>query len=86
MPKAESMVLGAGGIAFLGSFKEASGFPSNGYAVIAGTTALVFLAVTTRGTALEGPAKAMAGLMLLVALIRYVPGLRGQMKTKKGKG
>ena len=83
MPKAESLIMGAGGVAFLGSFKQADGFPSNGYAIIAGTTALVFLASTTRGSALEKPVHAAAALMLLVALIRYVPGLRTTKKERK---
>lgn len=81
---AEGLVLGAGGLAFVGSFKEAGGFPSNGYAVISATAVLAFLASTSKGSPIEGPVKALAGLMLLAAVLRYVPGL-SNVKTKKGK-
>jgi len=69
------MILGAGGLAFAGSFKESSGFPPNGYAIIAGTVVLTFLASFTSDGALDRPVKALAGLMLLVSAIKYVPGL-----------
>lgn len=86
MATAGGLVLGAGGVAFLGSFKEAGGFPSNGYAIIAGTTALTFLASVTDKGPLSGPVKALAALMLLVAILRYVPGLRKSTSLKmKGK-
>jgi hypothetical protein len=83
---AEGIVLGAGGLAFVGSFKEAGGFPSNGYAVISGTAVLAFLAATVKGGALEGPVKALAGLMLLAALMRYVPTLTNTARKKKTNG
>lgn len=83
---AEGLVLGAGGLTFVASFKEASGFPSNGYAVIAGTTVLAFLASTVKGSALEGPVKALAGLLLLSALLRYVPTLTATPKGGKKHG
>jgi len=81
---AEGLILGAGGLAFVGSFKEAGGFPSNGYAVVSGTAALAFLAATVKGGSIEGPVKALAGLMLLAAMLRYVPTLTN-MKVKKVK-
>lgn len=83
--QATSLVLAAGSLAFVGSFKEAGGFPSNGYAVIAGTTALTFVVSMTNNTSIEPAVKALAGLMVLAAAFRYIPGLTNQSKhpTKK---
>lgn len=75
MPNADSMILAAGGVALAGNFKIEGGFPTTGYTIVGATVALTFLASTVKGSALESPVKAAAGLMLLVALIRYIPGL-----------
>lgn len=75
MATSEGLILGAGGLAFAASFKEAGGFPPNGYAVIGGTVALTFIASFTSGSVLSGPVKALAALMLLGAAIRYIPNL-----------
>ena len=83
MASAEGFVLGAGALAFAGSFKEAGGFPSNGYAVIAGTAALTFLAATTKGSVIASPVRALAMLMLLAAAIRYIPGLAPDKKGRR---
>ena len=70
----EGLIIGAGGLAFAGNFKHDNGFPENGYAIIGATVALVFLASTVQGSALDKPVKALAGLMLLASMFRYVPG------------
>lgn len=82
---ASGTYLAAGGLAFVGSFKEAGGWPSNGYAVVAGTTALTFLASLTEDTAMGPAVKALGILMLLAALYRYIPGLTNQTKAKTSK-
>ena len=84
MASAEGMILGAGGLAFAGSFKQSGGFPPNGYAVIGGTVVLTFLASFAKDSPISGPVKGLAGLMLLAATIRYVPGLSTGY-NKKGK-
>lgn len=73
MASAEGLLIGAGGLAFAGSFKDSGGFPENGYAIIGATVALVFLASTVSDTGLARPVKALAGLMLLVSAYRYIP-------------
>lgn len=83
MNAAEGFIIGAGGLAFAGSFKEAQGFPPNGYSVVAATVALVFLASLTGGSVIGKPVKYAAGLMFLAAAIRYVPGLA--TNNQKGK-
>jgi hypothetical protein len=82
--KSESIVLAAGGLAFVGSFKDAGGFPANGYTVISATVALVFLASMTDGTAFDPAIKGLAGLMLLGAAYYYIPAFT-KKSTKKGK-
>lgn len=88
---ASGTYLAAGGLTFIGSFKEANGWPSNGYAVIAGTTALTFLASLTDGTPAGKAVKWLGILMLLTAAIRYIPVLTNNKtkahttKIKKGK-
>lgn len=83
MPASSNIVLAAGSLAFIGSFKEAGGFPSNGYAVIAGTTALTFLASLASKTPIDPAVKALAVLMLLGAAFRYIPGLTKTTPKKK---
>jgi len=80
--QATSLVMAAGALAFVGSFKEADGFPPNGYAVIAGTTALVFVTSLTNNTSIEPAVRALAGLMVLAAAFRYIPGLTKTTKKK----
>lgn len=82
MASAEGMVMASGALAFAGSFKEAGGFPSNGYSVIAGTAMLTFLASLTRNSPISQPVKALAVLMLLAAAIRYIPGLAKTSNTR----
>lgn len=77
---AKGAVVLSGGLALAGSFKKASGFPPNGYAVVGGTVALMFIVSLTDGTIVEGPVKAACMLMLLVAAIRYIPGLANTKK------
>lgn len=83
--QASSLIMVAGGIAFVGSFKDAGGFPSNGYAVIGGTTALVFITSLTNGSAIDPIVRGLAGLMVLAAVYAYVPGLTKKTSTKKDK-
>lgn len=86
---AQGLVLMAGGLAFVGSFKEADGFPSNGYAIIGGTTALAFIASLSSGSKLDPAIKMLGVLMVLGAAYRYIPGLSKTnaktAKIKKGK-
>ena len=84
MASADGLMLVAGGLAFAGNFKKEGGFPPNGYGIIAATAALSFLAATSKNSALEGPVKALAGLMLLAAIYAYIPGLMTN-ETKKRK-
>lgn len=83
--QATSLTIAAGSLAFAGSFKEAGGFPPNGYAIIAGTTALTFVVSLTNGSSIEPAVRAVCGLMLLAAAMRYIPGLSKTVKhsTKK---
>ena len=82
MATADKLVLGAGMIAFAGSFKQAGGFPENGYAIVGGTAALAFITSFTNGTILQKPAVWLSVLLLMSAIYVYVPGLA---KNKKGK-
>ena len=82
MASADGMVIGAGAIAFAGSFKEASGFPSNGYSIVGATAALAVIFSLARNSPLEPAVKALAALSLLAAIYRYVPAFT---PTKKGK-
>lgn len=75
MASAGGLLIGAGAVSFAGNFKEAGGFPDNGYGIIAATVALTFLASTVENTAVNKPAKALAALMLLAACYRYIPAL-----------
>ena len=83
MATADKVILGAGMIAFAGSFKQAGGFPENGYAIVGGTAALAFLSSFTNGTSLQKPVTMLAVLTLLAAVYVYVPGLTKQPKQRK---
>lgn len=85
MASSTGLVMAAGSLAFVGSFKEAGGFPDNGYAIIAGTTALTFITSLTNGSAIEPAVKALAVLMVLGAAFRYIPGLSKTTSKKKDK-
>ena len=85
MSASTGLVMAAGGLAFVGSFKEAGGFPSNGYAIIAGTTALTFLASLSNNSALDPAVKSLAVLMVLAAAFRYIPGLTKAQPIKPKK-
>lgn len=83
MATADGLFIATGGVAFLGSFAEQGGFPSNGYAIIGGTAALTFLASLTNNSPISGPVKGLAALTLLGAVYRYVPAL--YKTSQKGK-
>lgn len=83
MATADKVILGAGMIAFAGSFKQAGGFPENGYAIVGGTAALAFLSSFTNGTSLQKPVTMLAVLTLLAAVYVYVPGLTKPSKQKR---
>lgn len=85
MAKTENIVMASGALAFAGSFKEAGGFPDNGYAVIGATTALVFLASTVSGSRIDGPIRGLAYLTLLSASLRYIPTLANMPNKRKKK-
>lgn len=77
----DGIVLGAGSIAFLGSMKEAGGLPPNGIRIIFSTTILAVVASIAADGPLREPVKMLAWLMVIAALIRYVP----KFSVKKGK-
>ena len=82
MATPDGMALAAGGIAFAGNFAESDGFPANGYAIIGGTIALSFIAALASTTPLKPAVRAFTGLVLLVAIFRYVPALNDKRKRK----
>jgi len=84
MASAEGLVMGAGGLALAGSFVEEKGFPSNGYKVISATIVLTLLASMVSKGPMAGPTKALAALMLLGAVYRYIPAFT-KKAPKKGK-
>lgn len=84
MATADKVFLGAGMVAFAGSFKQAGGFPENGYAILGGTAALCFISSFTNGTPIQKPVTALAFLTLLASIYTFVPGLT-KNTTKKGK-
>lgn len=69
----ETIILATGGLAFAAHFKESGGFPDTGYGIIGATVALTFIAAFTRKTSLAPAVKALAILMFLGALYRFVP-------------
>lgn len=73
MATASNLTLLAGGIAFAGNYKESGGFPENGYTIIAATATLVVIFAMANRTAFAGPLTALAGLMVLGAVYRYIP-------------
>jgi len=79
----DGLVLSAGAVALVGSFKDSGGFPANGLQIVGATLLLAFLFSLTKNGPLAGPTKALAALMLLVAVYRYVPGLFNARKVKK---
>jgi hypothetical protein len=80
MPSAEGLIIATGATAFAGNFRESGGFPSNGYGIIGATIALVFIASFTAKGSFNGPIKALAGLMLLGAIYRYIPAFTENKK------
>lgn len=81
---ADRVVIGAGALAFAGSFKDANGFPPNGYKILAATITLAFLFAMTKGTAIEKPTKALALLTLLGAAYRYIPAFTPKKRKTNG--
>jgi len=79
----DGIVLSAGAVALVGSFKDSGGFPPNGIQIVGATLVLAFLFSLAKDGPLAGPTKALAGLMLLAAIYRYVPGLFNTRKVKK---
>jgi hypothetical protein len=70
---AAGLVMIAGTIAFLGSMREAKMFPPNGVRIIFSTMALaVVISLFERGS-LAPAVRALGYLMILTALVRYVP-------------
>lgn len=83
MANPDGMVLLAGGLAFTGSFIKAGGFPENGYAIVAGTAGLAFVVALASQTPLKPAVRAFTILVLLVAIMTYIPGLTKPAKRKK---
>lgn len=86
MPKPEYLVMGAGGLAFAGGFAESNGFPPNGYVVLSATAALTLIASATNNSPVQPVMTGLAGLMLLTAAIRYIPGLSTPQTGTSMKG
>ena len=85
MANPDGMVLLAGGLAFTGSFIKSGGFPENGYAIIGGTVGLSFVVSLASETPLKPAVKAFTILVLLVAMITYIPGLSAKSTKRKKK-
>lgn len=83
MPSAEGLIIATGATAFASNFKESGGFPSNGYGIIGATIALVFIASFTAKGSFEKPIRALAALMLLGAVYRYVPAFTKTANKKR---
>ena len=81
MATADALILGAGAVSFFGNMKERGGFPSNAFPIIGGTIGLAVLSSFTNGTLIYPAVKALAALILLVAIIRYIPGLTNTRKA-----
>lgn len=81
MATASNLTMLAGGIAFAGNFKESGGFPENGYTIIAATATLTVIFAMTNRTAFAQPTAALAGLMVLAAVYRYVPAFTKGKKS-----
>jgi len=77
---AEGLTIAAGSIAFIGNFAEEGGWPGNGYQIVGATIALTIIFSFASNGPLEKPVTALAALMLLASVYRYVPAFR-----KKGK-
>jgi hypothetical protein len=77
----DGVVIGAGTIAFVGSMREAQAFPPNGVRIIVSTGLLAIAASIAGNGPLRQPVTLLAWLMVITALIRYVP----YFNTKKGK-
>lgn len=75
------LVMIAGAIAFFGSMKEAKMFPSNGVRIIFATMILAVVISLFDHGSFQRPVKWLGFLMIISALIRYVP----KFNTKKGK-
>lgn len=82
-PEGKTML--AGGIAFAGSVKEAGGFPSNGYRILAATFTLTVIYSLGSRSKIEPIISGLATLTLLASVMYYIPKLVGMSKTKKGK-
>ena len=83
---AEGMTILAGSLALAGSAKTEKGFPSNGYAIVSATIALVIIYSFAANTKLARPINALAGLTLLGSVFYYVPILFGTKKKRKNNG
>lgn len=81
----DGKILLAGGLAFTGSFLEAGGFPDNGYAIVGGTVGLSFVVSLASQTPLKPAVNAFAILVLLVAVMAYVPKLTTKRPNRKKK-
>jgi len=77
---AEGLTIAAGSVAFIGNFAEEGGWPTNGYKIVGATIALAIIFSFAGNGPLSKPVTALAALMLLAAVYRYVPAFR-----KKGK-
>lgn len=84
--KAQGLFMVAGGTALAGNAKKAGGFPDNGYATVAATVALVFLASLLSGSRYEPPFRGLAALSVIVALFYYAPILSPSEKKGSHRG
>lgn len=77
---AEGIIIASGTVAFVGSMKKAGRVPDNTVPIIFGTSVLAVLASLTRNSPIAEPVKWLAILMLLSAVIRYVPAFNTKGK------
>lgn len=82
----EGKTLLAGTIAFIGSFKEAGGFPSNAPRIIAATLVLTIIYSLGSKSKIEPIISGLATLTLLASVLYYIPVIAGKKRKVKKNG
>lgn len=84
MNAAPGIIAASGVVTFLANFKEQGGYPvKQAPAIMVGTILLMILASFASKTPLAEPVKWLAILMLITAVIRWVPALSNPAPTSK---
>lgn len=81
---AAGLVVLAGAVAFFGNMKIDKAFPKAGLRIITATIALAIILSLLDNGRLSPVARGLAGLMLLAAVIKYVPILSNSKGKKNG--